>query len=70
MGPDVDVEGTGVHVSESRGWGIWISAVGAVVAFVGAFLGVRNLGLETEYKPVTGGRPPEREIPPPGDVNP
>ena len=67
IGPDVDVEGTGVNVDESRGIGIWLSAAGALIATVGAFIDFRNTGLDEEYKPVAGG-PRDREIPPPGDV--
>ena len=44
-----------------------MSALGALVALVGAFIGFRNTGLETEYQPVTGRPRPDREIPP-GDV--
>jgi hypothetical protein len=67
IGHDLDT-GEGAELHDSRGWGIWISALGALVAFVGAFIGFRNLGLETAYKPVTGRSRPDREIPPPGDV--
>ena len=45
-----------------------MSALGALVALVGAFIGFRNTGLETEYKPVAGAPPADREIPPPTDV--
>lgn len=57
-----DVEGASVDVS--RGIGLWISSLGALVATAGAFVGFRNYGLETEYKPVGGGPLPDREIPP------
>jgi hypothetical protein len=68
IGHDLDT-GEGAELHDSRGWGIWLSAVGAFVALVGAFIGFRNLGLETEYKPVTGGSPQQRpQIPPAGDV--
>jgi hypothetical protein len=67
IGHDLDT-GEGAELHDSRGWGIWVSALGALVALVGAFIGFRNLGLETEYKPVTGGSPPDREIPPAGDA--
>jgi hypothetical protein len=63
---DPDVSGTDVDVDVSRGIGIWMSAVGALIATVGAFLAFRTPG--QAYKPVTGGPQPEREIPPPGDV--
>ena len=65
---DPNISGTDVDVDVSRGIGIWMSALGALVAFVGAFIGFRNTGLETEYPPVTGRPRPDREIPPPGDV--
>ena len=65
---DPNISGTDVDVDVSRGIGIWMSALGALVAFVGAFIGFRNTGLETEYEPVGGGPRPDREIPPPGDV--
>jgi hypothetical protein len=68
VGYDPNISGTNVDVDVSRGIGIWMSALGALVATVGAFLGFRNTGLDHEYKPVTGGPRPEREIPPPGDV--
>ena len=68
VGYDPNISGTNVDVDVSRGIGIWMSAVGALVATVGAFIGFRNTGLDHEYKPVTGGPRPEREIPPPGDV--
>ena len=58
-----------MDVDVSRGIGIWMSALGALVAFVGAFIGFRNTGLDTEYEPVAGGPRPDREIPPPGDVS-
>jgi hypothetical protein len=67
LGHDLET-GEGAELHESRGIGIWMSAVGALVATVGAFIGFRNTGLDHEYKPVTGGPRPEREIPPPGDV--
>lgn len=67
LGHDLET-GEGADLDQSRGIGIWMSALGALMAFVGAFIGFRNTGLETEYKPVAGGLPPEREIPPPGDV--
>lgn len=67
IGQDVDAEGD-VDVDVSRGIGIWMSALGALVAFVGAFIGFRNTGLEAEYTPVSGRPTPDREIPPPGDV--
>jgi hypothetical protein len=65
IGHDVDT-GEGADLDVSRGIGIWMSALGALVALVGAFIGFRNTGLETEYHPVVGPRP-DREIPP-GDV--
>ena len=64
---DPNISGTDVDVDVSRGIGIWMSALGALVALVGAFIGFRNTGLDTEYKPVTGRQRPDREIPP-GDV--
>ncbi len=67
IGQDVDAEGD-VDVDVSRGIGIWMSALGGLVAFVGAFIGFRNTGLDTEYAPVAGQPQPDREIPPPGDV--
>lgn len=60
--------GEGADADVSRGIGIWMSALGALLAFVGAFLGFRNTGLAADYQPVTGGPPPDRQIPPPGDV--
>ena len=65
---DLDVAGEGADADVSRGIGIWMSALGALVAFVGAFIGFRNTGLEAEYTPVSGRPTPDREIPPPGDV--
>jgi hypothetical protein len=67
IGHDLET-GEGAELHDSRGVGIWMSALGALISFVGAFIGFRNTGLETEYKPVTGGAPPDREIPPPDDV--
>jgi hypothetical protein len=65
---DPNISGTDVDVDVSRGIGIWMSALGALVAFVGAFIGFRNTGLDTEYAPVTGRPRSDREIPPAGDV--
>jgi hypothetical protein len=45
-----------------------MSALGALVALVGAFIGFRNTGMDTAYQPVVGRPHPDREIPPPGDV--
>jgi hypothetical protein len=67
LGHDLET-GEGAELHESRGIGIWLSAAGALVATVGAFIGFRNSTLDREYKPVVGGPRPEREIPPPGDV--
>ncbi len=64
---DPNISGTDVDVDVSRGIGIWMCTLGALVALVGTFIGFRNTGLDTEYQPVTG-RQPDREIPPPGDV--
>ncbi len=64
---DPNISGTDVDVDVSRGIGIWMSALGALVALVGAFIGFRNTGLETEYQPVVGRPRPDPEIPP-GDV--
>ncbi len=55
-------------MTSRRGIGIWMSALGALIATVGAFIDFRNTGLDEEYKPVAGGPRPDREIPPPGDV--
>jgi hypothetical protein len=60
--------GEGADADVSRGIGIWMSALGALIATVGAFIAFRNTGLDKEYKPVAGGPGPDREIPPPGDV--
>jgi hypothetical protein len=68
VGDDPNVSGTDVDVDVSRGIGIWISALGALIAFVGAFIGFRNTGLEAEYKPVVGRSQPDRQIPPSGDA--
>jgi hypothetical protein len=68
IGYDPNISGTDVDVDVSRGIGIWISALGALIATVGAFIAFRNTGLDKEYKPVAGGPGPDREIPPPGDV--
>ena len=65
---DPGVSGEGAEADVSRGIGIWMSALGALVAFVGAFIGFRNTGLDTEYTPVKGRPAADREIPPPGDV--
>ena len=62
---DPNISGTDADVDVSRGIGIWMSALGALVALVGAFIGFRNTGLETEYKPVAGAATADREIPPP-----
>jgi hypothetical protein len=67
IGHDLDT-GEGADLDVSRGIGIWVSALGALIAFVGAFIGFRNTGLETEYKPVVGRSQPDREIPPSGDA--
>jgi hypothetical protein len=68
VGYDPNISGTNVEVDVSRGIGIWMSALGALIAAVGAFIGFRNTGLDQEYKPAAGGPRPDREIPPPGDV--
>jgi hypothetical protein len=60
---DVDTTGD-VDVDVSRGVGIWISALGALVAAVGAFIGFRDTGLDTENRPGSGRPLPDREIPP------
>jgi hypothetical protein len=65
---DPNISGTNVDVDVSRGIGIWMCTLGALIAFVGAFISFRNTGLETEYKPVVGQPPQDREIPP-GDVS-
>jgi hypothetical protein len=65
---DPNISGTDVDVDVSRGIGIWMCTLGALVAVVGAFIGFRNTGLDVDYKPVDGGTPREREISPPGDV--
>ena len=67
VGYDPNISGTDVEVDVSRGVGIWMCALGALVATAGAFIGFRNTGLEQEYTPVPGGPRPDREIPP-GDV--
>jgi hypothetical protein len=66
-GYDPNISGTNVDVDVSRGIGIWMSALGALIATVGAFIGFRNTGLDQGYRPVPGGSPSDREIPP-GDV--
>jgi hypothetical protein len=68
VGYDPNISGTNVEVDVSRGIGIWMSALGALIATAGAFIGFRNTGLDQEYKPVAGGPPPDREIPPSGGV--
>ncbi|MGH9136459.1 MAG: hypothetical protein ACRD0G_05340 [Acidimicrobiales bacterium] len=56
--------GSGADADVSRGLGVWMSALGGLVAVVGAFIGFRNEGLDTEYKPASGRPQPDREIPP------
>jgi hypothetical protein len=65
VGIDPNVSGADADVS--RGIGIWFSAIGALVAVVGAFIGFRNLGVEAGYRPVGGRSTTDPEISPPGD---
>ena len=59
---DPDFEGVDVDVS--RGIGIWVSALGAVIAAVGAFLTYQAVSFDSRT-PGTAGRPqPDRELPP------
>ena len=63
IGPDVDTE-SGVSVDSSRGIGIWFSAVGAVLATVGAFLTYQANAFESRTSGATGRPQPDRELPP------
>lgn len=64
---DPDFSGTDVDVDVSRGIGIWMSALGALIAFVGAFVGFRNTGLDDSPATPPAAAPPrpDRQIPPP-----
>jgi hypothetical protein len=68
IGPDVD-PGEGFSVDSSRGIGIWVSALGAIVAAVGAFLTYQaeSFDSRTSLAGGTGPSPrplPDRELPP------
>jgi hypothetical protein len=64
MGPGVDAE-DGVSVDSSRGIGLWVSALGAILAAVGAFLTYQAESFDSRTSLSSGGRPqPDRELPP------
>ena len=48
----------------AAGIGIWISAVGAVLATVGAFLSYQANAFESRTSGATGRPQPDRELPP------
>lgn len=64
IGPDVD-NAEGTTVDSSRGIGLWIAAVGAIVAAVGAFLTYQAQAFDSRTS-LSNGRPPlpDRELPP------
>ena len=63
IGDDPDIEGVDVDVS--RGIGLWISALGAILATVGAFLTYQSEAFDSRTSLGSGGRPlPDRELPP------
>lgn len=64
VGPDV-ASGEGFDVDSSRGIGIWFSALGALIATVGAFLTYQAISFDNRVPGAT--RPePDRELPPSG----
>lgn len=64
IGPDVDT-GEGASVDSSRGIGLWISAVGAVVAAVGSFLTYQGESFDSRTNLGSPARPTtDRELPP------
>lgn len=64
MGPGVDAE-DGVSVDSSRGIGLWVSALGAILAAVGAFLTYQAESFDSRTSLSSGGRSqPDRELPP------
>ena len=63
IGDDPDIEGVDVEVS--RGIGLWVSALGAILAAVGAFLTYQAESFDSRTGLSSGGRPqPDRELPP------
>ena len=67
-GPDVDTAGT-ADLDYSRGIGLWVSLIGAIVAAVGAFLTYQaeSFDSRTSLAGSSGPSPrplPERELPP------
>ena len=64
IGPDVD-NAKGTTVDSSRGIGLWTSALGAILAAVGAFLTYQAESFDSRTSLSSGGRPqPDRELPP------
>jgi hypothetical protein len=68
IGHDLDT-GEGAELHDSRGWGIWVSALGALIAAVGAFIGLGNAeparSTARPMGPASSPPRPEGEIPPP-----
>ena len=62
-GPDVDAAET-LSVDSSRGIGLWFSAVGAILAAVGAFLTYQANAFDSRTSIPDGTARPDREIPP------
>jgi hypothetical protein len=55
----------GAEAEVSRGIGIWVSALGGVVATAGAFLTYQAEAFDSRTTLGSGGRPqPDRELPP------
>jgi len=63
VGHDVDTDGD-VDVDVSRGIGLWLSAVGAIVATAGAFLAYQAGAFDSRITTPASPSKPDREIPP------
>ncbi len=63
MGPDVD-SAASASVDSSRGIGLWLSAVGSIVAAVGAFLTYQANSFDSRTSNPGAAPRPDREIPP------
>lgn len=63
LGPNVDT-GEGFSADSSRGIGLWLSALGAVLAAVGAFLTYQANAFDSRVPGSTGPPQPDRELPP------
>jgi hypothetical protein len=62
IGDDPDLEGLDVDVS--RGIGIWLSAIGAILGTVGAFLTYQANAFDSRTSGPLGNPQPDRELPP------